>query len=125
MTVSEAWNRGNNLLATSIVVLAGFSFLPEGLLESEMPFKMDEILLFWLGIGAVVWYLWGKHKFQHSIIPVLFVWAGFALKIMAIVIEFKDKEDVGDDFGGVILFLLASITVTWLYIKAKKIIAAK
>jgi len=123
MTVSEVWNRGNNLLAASIVALAGFAFAPESMLEPEIPFKIDEILLFWLGVGAIAWYLWGKHKFQHSIVPVIFVWVGFAIKIMAIVIEFKDKEDVGDDFGGVILFLLGSILITWLYIQGKKLAA--
>ena len=125
MTISEAWNRGNNLLATGVVALAGFAFSPESVLEPVMPFKIDEILLFWLGIGAIGWYLWGKHKFQHSIVPVLFVWAAFAIKIMAVVVEFKDKEDVGDDFGALILFLCASVLVTWIYIKAKKVLAAK
>lgn len=121
MKPQEIWNRGNNLVATAIVALAGFAFSPESVLEPEIPFKIDEIFLFWLGIGVIGWYMWGKNKWKHSIVPVLFVWAGLAIKIMAIVIEFKDKEDVGDDFGAVILFVLASVLVTFLYLKAKKI----
>lgn len=120
MTPQEIWNRGNNLVATAILALSGFAFLPEAFLETEVPFKMDEILLFLLGIGAVGWYLWGKNKFQNSIVPVVLVWMGLAFKIMAIALEFKDKEDVGDDMGAVILFLLAGLLVTWLYLQAKK-----
>lgn len=122
MTPREIWNRGNNLVSVAIVSLAGFAFSPESILEPEVLFKIDEILLFWLGVGAIGWYLWGKNKWKHSIYPVLFVWAGLLIKIMAVVVEFKDKEDVGDDFGALILFVLASLLVSFLYLKAKKII---
>lgn len=122
MTPKELWNRGNNLLAVSILGLSGFAFLPEMFLETEVPFKIDEGLLFLLGLAAIGWCLKGKHKFQHSIVPVIMVWAGLAIKIMGLVIEFKDKEDAGDDFGAVILFLLAGLFVTFLYLKAKKVL---
>lgn len=35
MKVEDAWNRGNNLVATSIVALSGFAFLPEVFMETE------------------------------------------------------------------------------------------
>lgn len=116
-------NRTVNIVATTIVALSGFAFVPEAFLETETPFKIDEILLFWLGIGLLGWYLWGKNKWKRSILPVLAVWLAFSFKIMALVVEFKDKEDVGDDFGALILFLLASLLVTYLYIKAKKMLS--
>lgn len=118
-------NRTVNLVAATILGLSGFAFLPETFLESEIPFKIDEILLFWLGVGMVGWYLWGKNKWQRSIVPVLAVWLGFAFKIMAVVVEVKDKEDVGDDMGAVILFFLASLLVTYLYIRAKHFLTSK
>lgn len=120
MKQQEIWNRGNNLLSVAIVAIAGFAFSPESVLEPEIPFKIDEILLFWLGVSSIGWYLWGKNKWKQSIVPVLFVWGGLAIKVMAVIIEFKDKEDVGDDFGALILFVLASVLVTFLYLKAKK-----
>lgn len=122
MTPRELWNRGNNLLAVGILGLAGFSFAPEFHLESEIPFKIDEGLLLLLGIAAIGWYLWGKNKWKHSIIPVVMVWTGLAIKIMGVIVEFKEKDDVGDDFGAVILFLFAGLLVTFLYIKAKKLV---
>jgi len=122
MTPDKLWNRGNNLLAVGILGLSAFSFLPELFLETEIPFKIDEVLLFLLGVSAIGWYVWGKNKFEHSIIPVVMVWMGLIIKIMGLIIEFKDKEDAGDDFGAIILFLLASLVVTFIYLKAKKMI---
>ncbi len=121
MTVTEVWNRGNNLLATAIVGLSAFAFFPEIFIETERPFKIDEGLLFLLGLLAIGWYVRGKHKFTRTITPVLMVWAGFAIKLMGIIIEFKEKDDVGDDFGGLILFLLGGLLVTWLFIKGKQV----
>lgn len=118
-------NRTVNIVATTILGLSAFAFLPEIFLETEHPYKIDEGLLFILGIVLIGWYLKGKNKFQRSILPVIMVWVGFAVKIMGVVIEFKDKEDLGDDMGAVILFLLASLLVTYLYIKAKNFLAEK
>lgn len=120
MSVQEAWQRGNNLVATAIVALAGISFLPEFFLETEVPYKIDDGALFLLGIGAVWWYKVGNHRYVRSIVPVLFVVVSLLIKIMGVVIEFKDKDDVGDDFGGLILFVAATILVLWLYWKNKK-----
>lgn len=121
MSVKEAVIRGNNMLSAAIVGLAGFSFLPEGFIEDKPQYKIDDGLLFLLGLLAIGWYLKGKNKFTRSIWPVVIVWAGLAVKIMGIVIEIKEKDDVGDDFGGFILFILASVLVSWLYVKAKHI----
>lgn len=122
MTVTEAWNRGNNLLATGILGLSAFAFLPELFIEDEWQHKIDEGLLFWLGVAAITWYLKGENRFMRSVVPVIMVWVAFAIKIVAVVIEHADKEDVGDDFGAFVLFLLGGILVTWLFIKSKKLL---
>lgn len=122
MTVQEAWNRGNNLIATAVVALAGFAFAPEMFVEDEELHRLDEGLLFVLGLVAIGWYLKGKHKFMRSVVPVVFVWIAFLIKVMAFVLEMKDKEDIGDEFGALILFLFAGILVSWLYVKGKKLL---
>ena len=73
MTVQEAWNRGNNIVATAVVALAGFAFAPEMFVEDEELHRLDEGLLFFLGLVAIGWYLKGKHKFMRSVVPVAFV----------------------------------------------------
>jgi peptidoglycan/LPS O-acetylase OafA/YrhL len=120
VTVAQAIQRGNNLVAAAILGLSAFAFLPEFFLETEWAFRLDEGVLFLLGIGAIWWYLKGRNKYMRSLVPVLLVSAAFVMKIIAVIIEFKDKEDVGDDFGAVILFLLATILVIWLYTRSKQ-----
>lgn len=115
MTIEDAWNRGNNLVSIAVVALAGFAFAPELILEPEWQFKVDDILLLVLGIGAIAWYK--KNSFRRTIVPVLFVLVGLIIKVCAIVIEIKDKEDVGDDFGGLVLFICATVFVLYLHFR--------
>jgi hypothetical protein len=44
------------------------------------------------------------------------VGAGLIVKIIGLVIELGDKEDVGDEYSALILFVLATILVAWLYL---------
>ena len=125
MTIQEAWIRGNNLVATAILALCGFAFAPEMFTEDKELYKLDEQLLFLLGLSAIAWYLKGKNKFSHSIVPVIMIWGGLAIKLMGIGHEFTQSDDVGDDIGACILFLLASLLVTWIYIKSKKLLTEK
>lgn len=117
MTAEELWNRGNNLAMVAAVGLAGFAFAPELILEPEWQFKIDDILLLLLGIGAIKWYR--KNAFRRSVVPVLFTITALIIKAAAITVEFKDKEDVGDDFGGLVLFICATLFVLWLYFRRK------
>ena len=117
MTVDEAIQRGNNLVATAIVALSGFGILPEFFLEDKAVYKLDEFLLFLLGIAGLAWYLLGRNKVTRSLVPVLLVVAAMVVKIVGVIIEFNDKEDATDDYGALILFALASILVAWLYVR--------
>src|SRR5438128_1370070 len=99
MTVDEAFQRGNNLVATAIVALSGFGILPEFFLEDKAVYKLDEFLLFLLGIAGLAWYLLGRNKVTRSLVPVLLVVAALVVKIVGVVIEFSDKDDAADDYG--------------------------
>ena len=121
MTVSESVNRTVNLVATTIIGIAGFSFLHELGIETEVLFKLDDLVLAVLGISAIIWYKKGKNSTTRSFIPVVFVALGLLTKVVAIFLEISDKEDVGDDFGALILFVLATSFIYWLYKKAPKL----
>jgi hypothetical protein len=118
MRLNEAVNRGRNLLAISLIALPGLAFFLEFFMESEWPNKLDEVALFFLGIAAVFWYLKGDNRFKRSLVPTIMVAAGMVIKIAAVAIEFADKDDLGDDFGGLILLICAFLLVWWQYQKA-------
>lgn len=122
MQLNEAINRGKNLLATSIVALAGIAFLPETFLENDLSDKLDDGILFVLAVIAVVWYLVSGNRFKRSMISPILVTLAMLDKIMALAIEFKDKDAVGDDFGGLILFISATILVWWQYCKKDQVL---
>jgi len=124
MNLKDSINRTTNLAATTISALAGFAFLPEVFVEDKLQYKLDDALLFVLGIVAMGWYMKGENRFSRSVLPVLFVFAGLLIKFLGVIIEIKEKDDVGDDFGGLILFLLGSFFVALVYVKSKKLLAA-
>ena len=121
MTIKEAYLRGNNLIATGILGLAGFAFMSEIFMETEIPFKIDDILVLVYGIVAIIWFNTGRNRFMRSAMPVILTVLGLLTKIGAIILEHKEADDVGDDFGGLILFVLATVTVLWLYFKSRNI----
>ena len=93
--MQEVWNRGNNLAATAIATLAGIAFLPETFIEDHPAYKIDDGLLFLIGIAAFGWYVYGQNKFKKSVVPMIFVTISLLVKIMGFVIEMKDADDVG------------------------------
>lgn len=120
MQPRELINRTTNLLATVLIGITGFAFAPEIFGESDWADKSDDILLFVLAVVAIFWYNKGKNRFQRTVMPVILTGLGLAIKIMAIAIEFHDADNVGDDIGGVIVFLISFIIVWWLYKKYDK-----
>jgi hypothetical protein len=123
MKLTEAINRGFNLLGVSIVGLSGLAFMPEIFLEKDWDDKADDILILLLAIVSIVWYLTGQNKYKRSIAPVILTILSLLTKIGALIIEFKDKDAAGDDFGALVLFVLATGLVIYQYTKTKKLLA--
>jgi len=119
MTTQEAVQRGNNLLAIAIAALSGLAFFPEFFFEDEASHRLDEVGLLLVGLVAIAWYLTGTHKLRRSMVPLALLGADLVLKIVGLVLELGDKEDLTDEFGALILFVLATIVVAWLYISGR------
>ena len=120
MNVTQSVNRTVNLIGVAIAGLAGFAFAPEAIIEPDVIDKVDDTLILLLGIGAIVWYLRNGNRYARSLMPIVFVGVALLLKIFAIVVEIADPEDVGDDFGGLILFALATALLIYEYVNAAK-----
>lgn len=123
MTIQESINRGFNLLAISITALAGFAFAPEMFVETDMPDKIDDALLFVLGIVAIFWYRKNNNRYVHSVLPVAFVIIGLLIKIGGLLVEIADPESFGDDIGGLIMFGLSAGFIVQQFKKTKQLIA--
>ena len=123
MKLNEALNRGFNLLAVSMLGLTGVAFAAEIFLENDWADKLDDIGLAVLATVAIVWYLTGSRRYARSAVPVVLTILGLLNKIAAVIIEHKDKDALGDDMGGVILFIFAAILVVYQYRKTQKLIA--
>lgn len=121
MSTRDVLHRGFNLLAVSITALAGFAFMAEILAETEWAYKLDDIGLLVLGLIAIGWYLSKNNRFRLSVAPVVLIVLALLVKIGAIIVEISDAEDVGDDFGGVMLFLFGTGLVLYQYYKTKKL----
>lgn len=121
MTIQESVNRGFNLLSVSLVSLAGLAFLPEAFLENDIPDKVDDTLLFVLGMIAIWWYNRSGNRYMRSVLPVAFVVLALVVKLGGIMVEIGDAEAVGDDFGGLILFISAVALVLYQYLKTAKL----
>ena len=124
MDISQSVNRSVNLVGASVAGLAGFAFAPEMIIEPESIDRVDDFLLLLIGIAAIVWYLRGANRYARSLMPIAFVALGLVVKIFAITVEIADPEDVGDDFGGLILFVLATALVAFLYSRAESLARA-
>ena len=119
MKLSETINRTVNLVAVTITSLAGFAFMPEIFIEDKLMYKLDDIALFLMGIISIAWYRKGRNNLSRTITPVIIVFLSLLIKIGGIILEIKEKDDVGDDFGGLILFILGFSLVYYLYKKAR------
>jgi uncharacterized membrane protein YccC len=121
MTVRDALNRGYNLVGTALVAISGFAFFQEFFFEDELTHKLDEGVLFLLALGALAWYFIGNNKFSRTIVPLLFTAAALIMKLLALfLLETGDPADLGDEYGTLLLFVLAFGFLIWQYVSLRR-----
>ena len=86
--------------------------------EDDVHDKIDDIAFLVLGIATIFWYR--KNANKYSIAPVVLMGLGLVIKIAAVMIEFADKEAVGDDIGIGIALVFAFVITIYQYFKLKK-----
>lgn len=123
MNLKQSIARSYNLLAVSIIGLAGCSFLPEAGVEKDIPDKLDDLFLFIVGLAAMWWYSRADNKYARTAIPVVFIIVALAVKVIGLLIEINDPESFGDDIGGIIMLLLATGLIIRQYQTTGKLLA--
>jgi hypothetical protein len=114
MTVQEANNRANNLLATGLLVVLAAGVVPVAFIESEWVDRLDDIVIGLIAIVTLAWYLWGRNRLTWSITPAALV--GLALVMKTVTVFATEATDVnarGDDIGVMAGFAVAVALVGW------------
>lgn len=105
MTVQNAINRGYNLLACTILALAGLAFGTIVFEEADLLDKVDDIGFLVIGAVAVIWYLVGHNRFKRSVVPIVLSGLAIIVQIVGLVVEKDDPASFGDNIGGIWLFV--------------------
>jgi drug/metabolite transporter superfamily protein YnfA len=125
MTVDQALNRGYNLMLTAFVLLTGLAFASGGLRENDVTDKLDDLGLLALGIILLVWYLMRENRLQRSLVPVVVVVLALFVQIFGLLNEFNDKEAVGNDFGGMFIYVPLVLFTFYQYLRRPRVEATR
>lgn len=106
-----------NFFTAAFISILGISLIGEIIMENDLPDKIDDTLMAILAVVAIVWYR--TNALKKSLMPIVLVLVGIAIKIMAITVEIDDKEAVGDDFGILTALIIALVVVYLQYRKLK------
>ncbi|HEX6799094.1 MAG TPA: hypothetical protein VF116_15400 [Ktedonobacterales bacterium] len=115
MSIKAAVARGYNFFVVATLGIVAGSLASEALFEDEWLFKLDELLIIAIGIVAIGWYLNGQHRYQRSLVPLALAAAAFLAKVVGLILEINDPQDVGDDFVMVQVLLLLVIVAAVAY----------
>jgi peptidoglycan/LPS O-acetylase OafA/YrhL len=114
MTIQEATNRTNNLLATALLAVLAAGVLPVAFIETEWVDRLDDIVIAVVAIAAVAWYLWGGNRLKWSVTPTALVTLALILKAVTVfATEASDATARGDDIGVMVGFAVAVVLVAW------------
>ena len=105
MTLQNAINRGYNLLACTVLTLAGLAFGTVVFEEADLLDKVDDIGFLVIGAVAVIWYLFGHNRFKRSVVPIALSGIAIIVQVVGLVLEKDDPASFGDNIGGIWLFV--------------------
>ena len=121
MTVEQALNRGYNLMLKTFILLTGLAFASGGIRENDLTDKLDDLGLLALGIILLVWYLLGENRYRRSIFPVVFILLTVPPQIWGLINEINDKEAVGNDIGGMFIYIPLALFTLYQYLRPPKV----
>ena len=126
MTLQNAINRGYNLLACTVLALAGLAFGTVVFEEADLLDKVDDIGFLVIGAAAITWYLVGRNRFKRSVVPIVLSAIAIIVQVVGLVLEKDDPASFGDNIGGMWLFVpLFFVLVVQFYINRRHLASAE
>lgn len=126
MTVRDSVNRGFNLMVTAVLCFGGLAFgtLAFSPIENDLADKLDDLGLPLIGLVCLVWYLVGRNRFKHSLVPVVLTALALLVQAVAVPLEADDAAAFGDNIGGLVLFVPFFVFVIVQYVWNRRLIAS-
>ena len=124
MTTQQALNRGFNLMLTVLLLLTGLAFASGGIQENDLTDKLDDLGQLAMGVVLLVWYLLGENRFKRSLFPVIVVVLILPVQVYGLLNEINDKAAVGNDIGGMFLYLPFVLFTLYQYLRPPRIAAS-
>jgi hypothetical protein len=121
LTAEQAHNRGFNLMLVALIFLTGLAFASGGIRENDLTDKLDDLVLLGIGIVMLVWYLLGQNRFQRSWLPVIGALLALPVQIYGLVSEISDNEAVGNDIGGMFIYVPLFVFVLYQFLRPPKL----
>lgn len=126
MTVEQAYNRGFNLMCTAFIFLTGLAFASGGIRENDLSDKLDDLGLLGLGILLLVWYFIGENRYKRSWVPVIVVVLALVpVQLYGLINEISDKEAIGNDIGGMFIYVPLVIFTLYQFMRPPKLSASR
>jgi hypothetical protein len=114
----EARNRGFNLMATAVLVIAGVAFGVTGYQERpEVTDMLDDVALVLIGLAALLWYRFGGSRFRHTPTPLLMLVGAVATQVVGVLIERGDPANRGDNIEALLVLVPFLIVCLWEYVR--------
>jgi hypothetical protein len=112
-SVREEANKGTNLFGTATFAILASSILYELSFPDDWPHKTEDSIFGVIAAAAACWYLWGKHRYSRSLVPLWFLILGLATKVIGAWMRTGRPIPVGPDLGISVSLILTSIVFGW------------
>ncbi len=118
-SIREAMNRGNNLMIVVFLTVLGVGLISLIIGENDLIDKGDDAWVSLLAIVGVVWYLWGRNRYQYSWTPFILLALAFVGKVGGLANEINDPASSGDEFGIVPILAILLIISAVILVRAR------
>ena len=113
VTVREALNRGINFFGVAALGLLATSLIHGLQLARNWSDRADDLALAAITLGVLGWYRGGRNRYRKSLVPLIGLLLGMAVKLAGIWLSYGSLVLAGADFGVAFYLLIAALIYAW------------